>query len=151
MNLKVILIGGVAYYAAQWVVGMVTGPLIHGGVLVEAYQATATFWRPELMKKPPDMAALLPMWITAGLIGAFLSAAIYMWIRPALSGTGWQRGVKFGVIAFIFQLVVTLGFQGVFNLPMQIWVWWCVEAAAYLLIGGAALGWVAQKLAPASN
>jgi hypothetical protein len=103
------------------------------------------------MKKPPDMAALLPMWITTGLIGAFLSTAIYMWIRPALAGTGWQRGVKFGVIAFIFQLVVTLGFQGVFNLPMQIWAWWCVEAAAYLLIGGAALGWVAQKLAPANN
>ena len=151
MNLKVVLIGGVVYYAAQWLVGMVTGPLIHNGVLVEAYQATAAFWRPELARQPPDMAALLPLWITTGLIGAFLSTAIYMWIRPALSGTGWQRGVKFGVIAFVFQLVATLGFQGVFNLPMQIWVWWSIEAVAYLLIGGAALGWVAQKLAPAGN
>jgi len=151
MNLKVILIGGVVYYSAQWVVGMVTGPLIHNGVLVEAYQATATFWRPELMKQPPDMAALLPMWITTGLIGAFLSAAVYDWIRPALAGAGWQRGLKFGVIAVIFHLVATLGFQGVFNLPMQIWVWWCVEAVAYLLIGGVVLGWVVQKLSPAKS
>ena len=46
MNLKVVLIGGVVYYAAQWLVGMATGPLIHNGILVEAYQATAPFWRP---------------------------------------------------------------------------------------------------------
>jgi hypothetical protein len=151
MNLKVILIGGLAYYAAQWAVGMVTGPLIHNGILVEAYQATAGFWRPELMKDPPDMAALLPLWITTGLIGAFLSAAIYMWVRPALSGAAWQRGLKFGVIALVFQLIATMGFQGVSNLPMQIWAWWCVEAVALLLVGGVALGWVAQKLAPANN
>jgi hypothetical protein len=151
MNLKIIFVGGVVYYAAQWVVGMVTGPLIHNGVLVEAYQATASFWRPELMKKPPDMAALLPMWITTGLIGAFLSAAIYGWIRPALTGAGWLRGLKFGVIACIFSVVGVLGFQGVFNLPVRIWLWWSVEAAAYLLVGGVALGWVAQKLSPARS
>ena len=118
------------------------------GLVVEVYQATATFWRPELIKQPPDMAALLPMWIASGLIGAFLSAAVYDWLRPALAGAGWQRGLKFGVIAFIFHLVATLGFQGVFNLPAQIWVWWCVEAVAYLLVGGIALGWVTQKLSP---
>jgi len=151
MNLKVILIGGVVYYAAQWVVGAVTGPLIHNGILVEAYQATAAFWRPELMKQPPDMAALLPLWITTGLISAFFSAAVYMWVRPALSGAGWQRGLKFGVIAIIFNAAAMLSFYGVFNLPAQIWSWWCVEAVAYLLVGGAALGWIAQKLTPASN
>jgi hypothetical protein len=72
------------------------------------------------VKKPPDMAALLPMWITTGLIGAFLSAAVYDWIRPALAGEGWVRGLKFGVIAYIFSLVAILGFQGVFNLPVKI-------------------------------
>ena len=151
MNLKVILIGGVVYYAAQWVVGAVTGPLIHNGILAEVYQATATFWRPELMQDPPDMAALMPLWITTGLIGAFLSAAVYMWIRPALSGAGWQRGVKFGVIAVIFHVAALMSLHGVFNLPAQIWVWWSVEGVAYLVVGGAALGWVAQKLAPAST
>lgn len=151
MNLKVILVGGAVYYAAQWVVGMGTGPLIHNGILVEAYQATATFWRPELMKQPPDMAALLPMWIATGLFGAFLSAAVYDWVRPALAGAGWQRGLKFGVIAFIFQLVAILGMQGVFNLPIKIWMWWSIEAAAYLLVGGVALGWIVQKLSPAKG
>ena len=151
MNWKIVFIGGVVYYAAQWLVGMVTGPLIHNGVLVEVYLATASFWRPELTKQPPDMAALLPLWITTGLIGAFLSAAIYGWIRPAFAGAGWQRGLKFGVVAFLFHFVATLGFQGVFNLPVQIWIWWCIEAVAYLLVGGVALGWIAEKLSPARN
>jgi len=151
MNLKIILIGGVVYYAAQWIVGAVTGQLIHNGILVESYEATSSFWRPELTQKPPDMAALLPMWITTGLIGAFLSATVYDWIRPALAGSGWQRGLKFGVIAFVFHVVATLGMQGVFNLPVKIWMWWSLEAAAYLLVGGIALGWVAQKLSPARN
>ena len=42
------------------------------------------------------MAALLPMWITTGLIGAFLSAAVYMWIRSALAGAGLPGGRIFG-------------------------------------------------------
>jgi hypothetical protein len=37
MNRKIVLIGVVVYYDAQWIVGMGTGPLIHNGVLVEAY------------------------------------------------------------------------------------------------------------------
>ena len=70
---------------------------------------------------------------------------------PHSPGPAGSVELKFGVIALIFHLVATLGFQGVFNLPMQVWVWWCVEAVAYLLIGGAVLGWVAQKLSPAKS
>lgn len=151
MNLKVILIGGVVYYAAQWVVGFITGPLVHNGILADAYQATAAFWRPELMQEPPDMAALLPLWITTGLIGSFLSTAVYLWVRPALAGAGWQRGLKFGLIAVVFQLTALMGYYGVFNLPAKIFTWWGVESVAYLLVGGAALGWVAQKLEPAQG
>jgi hypothetical protein len=57
--------------------------------------------------------------------------------------------LKFGVIAYIFSVVGVLGFQGVFNLPVKIWLWWSLEAAAYLLVGGMVLGWIAQKLSPA--
>ena len=46
-NVKVIALGGLAYYVAQFVVSMVTGPFIHEGVLNELYMANASFWRPE--------------------------------------------------------------------------------------------------------
>jgi hypothetical protein len=147
-NLKVILLGGLAFYAAQWLVGMVTGPLLHEGILTEMYQANASFWRPELNQQPPDMAALLPRWIATGLIGAFILTAIFDNIRGALDGSAWMKGLKFGGIAFLFGACAMAGWSGVFNLPDMIWVWWNVEAFLYYLIGGAVLGWVTGKLAP---
>ena len=147
-NVKVILLGGVAFYAAQWLVGMVSGPLLHQGILTEAYQATASFWRPELNQQPPDMAALLPRWIATGLIAAFIMAAIFDNIRGALDGAAWMKGLKFGVIVFLFTLCITAGWSGIFNLPDMIWVWWNVEAFVSYLIAGAVLGWVTGKLSP---
>jgi len=46
---------------------------------MDPYEATAEFWRPELNQVPPDMGALMPLWITTGLIAAFLSAAVLGW------------------------------------------------------------------------
>ena len=50
MNWKVIILGGLAYFIATFVIGMATGPIIHEGVLEELYNATAVFWRPELCR-----------------------------------------------------------------------------------------------------
>jgi hypothetical protein len=149
MNWKLIFVGGVVYYAAQFIVGMGTGGIVHNGILVEAYRATTEFWRPELNQVPPDTAALMPRWIATGLIAAFLSAAVYGWIRPALAGPGWQKGLKFGGIVVIVSTCCMLGWSGVFGLPERIWFWWWVESLAYFLIGGAVLGWYAEKYAPA--
>lgn len=147
-NWKLVFIGGLVYYVVQFAIGMVSGPLLHEGILQEAYRANEQFWRPELNQVPPDMAALLPRWITTGLIATFLATAVYGWVRPALSGAPWQRGVKFGVISIVFHTGFVLGYSGVFNLPDFIWGWWWVEGLAYYLVGGAALGWVAEKLDP---
>ncbi|MGH8284526.1 MAG: hypothetical protein ACRETT_02030, partial [Steroidobacteraceae bacterium] len=81
MNWKVIVIGGLVFFVATWLIAPITGPLIHEGVLKEAYMATATFWRPELNEQPPNMAALMPYWITVGLIGSFITAGIYGIVR----------------------------------------------------------------------
>ena len=147
-NIKVIVVGGLAMYVAQFLLGMLTGPFIHEGVLAEAYQANASFWRPELTQNPPDMAALMPRWITTGLIGAFVLAGIFDNIRGGLEGSTVVRGLKYGVILFLINLCVSAGWSGVFNLPETIWVWWNVEALLYYLVGGAVLGWVTGKLAP---
>lgn len=148
-NWKLIVIGGLAFYLASWLIAPITLPLIHEGVLADDYAATAQFWRPELMNG--NMAALMPRWIVTGLIGAFIVAGIYGWVRPALSGAGWMRGLKFGVILALLSITFMLGWSGVFNLPDEMWAWWAVEMTLTSLIGGIVLGWVAEKVAPLAS
>lgn len=148
LNPKVIIGGGLAMYVAQFALSMVTGPLIHEGILTELYTANQSFWRPELNQQPPDMAALMPRWIATGLFGAFIIAGIFDNVRGGLEGSMWVRGMKYGVILFLLNLTVSAGWSGVFNLPDAIWAWWSAEALLYYLLGGAVLGFVTGKLAP---
>lgn len=148
LNPKVIVVGGLAMYVVQFALSMLTGPLIHEGVLSAAYQANASFWRPELNQQPPDMAALMPRWIATGVIGAFILAGIFDNIRGGLQGSMLVRGAKYGVILFLVNACIAAGWSGVFNLPESIWVWWTAESLLYYVVGGAVLGWVTGKLAP---
>lgn len=152
MNWKIVFIGGLIYYLVFFLLSMVGGHLIHGpeGVLGPIYREYAAFWRPELNATPPDMVALMKIWVPIGLLSSFLLAGIYSVIRSSLTGSGLVRGVKFGVIGWIFALVAALGYWGVFNLPTTIWTWWLAEGIWMHLIAGAVLGWVAQKIAPAN-
>lgn len=151
MNWKIIFIGGVVMYVAQFIVSMITGPVLHEGILDPLYKANSQFWRPELNQDPPDMAALMPRWITSGLIASFVLAGIYGAIRDGFGGPGWMRGLKYGVALTLINAVLMLGWSGVFNLPDQVWVWWSAEGILYYVVGGVALGWVAEKLAPAAT
>jgi len=148
MNWKLVVVGGLVFFIVTWIVGFVTGPLLHDGVLKPIYQAHAEFWRPELNEDPPDMAALMPRWIVSGLIGAFLTALVYGWVRAALRGPAWKKGLHYGVALWLLNLVWYLGWSGVFRLPDVLWMWWALEALLYFLLGGIALGWVAAKVAP---
>jgi len=148
MHWKLVVIGGLVFYVVIFLVSGATGPLIHNGVLLPLYEANAEHWRPELTADPPDMAALMPRWITTGLIGAFLTALVYAWVRPAFSGAGWKKGLKFGFAVWLLNLCWFLGWSGIFDLPDVIWMWWAVEAFVAYLVGGLVLGWVAEKLAP---
>lgn len=148
MNWKLIIGGGLAMYVAQFVVSFATGPIIHNGILESAYMATASFWRPELTQDPPDMAALMPLWIATGVIGALILAAIYGAVRGAFAGAAWLRGAKYGLTVWLIQAVTMAGWSGVFNLPYKIWGWWAAEGVVYMVIGGIVLGIVANRLAP---
>jgi len=148
INLKVILLGGLAMYITQFLISMATGGFIHEGILKELYMANASFWRPELNQDPPDMAALMPMWITTGLLTTFIFVAIYDNIRAALDGSSLLKGIKFGFIAFLFSASFSAGWSGVFNLPGMIWFWWSAEFLVMYLAGGAVLGLVVAKLSP---
>jgi len=145
-NIKVIVLGGLALYVVQFVVSMGMGPFIHEGVLTEPYTATANFWRPELVQQPPDMAALMPRWITTGLIISFITAGIFDNIRSALGGSAMVKGVKFGFIVWLFNTCLSASWSGVFDLPEVIWLWWSIEGLILYLLGGLVLGWVVAKL-----
>ena len=149
MSWKAIVLGGLAYYATAFVVSMAGGVVIHEGILDAAYRATEAFWRPELAQDPPDMTTLMPLWITTGIITSFIFAGIYMVFRGSLSGPPWQRGLKFGVAMWLWTVSLMAAWSGVFNLPYEIWIWWGVDAAIYMLLGSIVLGIVAHKLAPA--
>ena len=151
MNWKLIVVGGLAYYVAAFIVSMAGGTFIHEGVLEESYRATEMFWRPELRSDPPDMTALMPMWISIGIVTSFILAGIYGVFRNALSGPAWQRGLKFGFAVWLLNASLMAAWQGIFNLPVNIWVWWAVDAAIYVHVGAVVLGIVAEKLAPADG
>ena len=145
LNFKIIIGGGVLMYLAQFIVSFVTGSFIHEGVLDPLYKATTEFWRPELNQDPPDMAALMPLWIATGLLVALVQAAIYDNIRPALDGSGVTTGLKFGLLLALLFGLFGLSYSGVFNLPGAIWGWWAFEGFIIYPAGGLVLGWFADK------
>ena len=147
MNWKLIFAGGLVFYIAQFLVGMITGPILHQGILEQAYDAYAQFWRPELNQEPPDMGALMPRWISTGLVVAFVSAAIYGAVRSAFAGPGWQKGLKFGLVLFLINAGAMASWSGIFNLPDTIWIWWSAEMLLYCLVGGVVLGWFGERFA----
>lgn len=152
MNWKITVIGGLAYYVVLLVVSMLLGVFIHdpaNGVLADAYRDTAAFWRPELTANPPDMGLMWRLWIPSGVAAALIAATVYSVVRPALTGSPWRRGLKFGLIAIAFCVINALSYHGVFNLPDKIWLWWIFGSVISNLLAGAVLGGVAQKIAPA--
>lgn len=144
MRWKCIIVGAVVFYVVSFILGMVTGPLIHEGVLKEAYVAHSEFWRPELNQDPPDMGALMPMWIAFGLILSVVVAWLYCSCRCG-EGPGWKRGLRFGLGLGIFVCAVLLTYSGVFNLPYKIWYFWMAEAVVMYTVCGAAMGWAVAK------
>ena len=147
LNVRVILIGGLLMYIAQWVVGMIAGIFIHEGVLEPLYQSVPQFWRPELNQEPPDMAALMPRWIGVGLVITFVIAGIYDNIKSAFDGSGAIKGLKFGLVVALIHTTAAAGYSGIFNLPDSIWVWWTAEGFVIQAIGGLVLGWWVGKYA----
>ena len=145
MNWKLVFLGGLAFYLVTFVVSMATGPLIHDGFLEPAYEANSEFWRPELNVEPPDMAALMPRWISTGLINSMIFAAIFCCVHSGLVGPGWKKGMIFGAILVGFHCTFCAGYSGVFNLPDKIWIVWSLEGFLYYLPGGAVLGWLHER------
>lgn len=146
MNVKCILIGAIVFLIVTNILGMaVSGPLIHEGILDPIYQEHETFWRPELREDPPDMAALMPMWILNGFIVSLIVAWLYCMFRRCCAGAEWKRGMMFCIYLAIFGCGMMLAWSGVFALPAKLWLWWAVDTLVIYAIGGAGMGWAVGK------
>lgn len=140
MKLKITLVGGLVHYLTLFVVSMATAMITHEGILKEVYKATASFWRPELQAEPPDMAALMPLWIGTGLVVSFITAGIYSAFRSALNGPGWRRGLLFGLAVGLLYAGMHASLYGVFNLPAFIWEVWALEGIFLSAVACLAMG-----------
>lgn len=150
MNWKLIVIGGVAFWLVTNIVGMfITGMIIHEGILDPIYRANESFWLPPLRQDPPDMAALMPQWLLTSFVSSLVVAGIYSCVRTSFSGSGWRRGLSWGLCLGLFTSMNYMSFAGVFDLPMKLWIWWGVDALILFLLGGAAMGWAGQRFARA--
>jgi dipeptide/tripeptide permease len=149
MNWKLVIVGGLVFWVVTNVVGFGVASFIDEGVLDPIYRANSEFWLPELNQDPPDIAALMPFWLTTSLIASLVFAGIYSKVRGSFTGPGWRRGLGFAVCLALLYFVFMLGWSGIFNLPGQLWFWWGVEALILYLIAGAVMGWVGERWAPA--
>lgn len=148
MNWKLIGLGGLAWYIATFVIGLVTVEVIHMGIMRPTYKGIPHFFRPELMQEPPATDPLLMYWIITGLIASFLTAFVFGWVRPAFSGPGWRQGLSFGVALTVATCAVFLVYSGVLDLPAKVWLWWNIDNLILFCAGGAAMGAVAGRFAP---
>lgn len=150
MNWKLVIIGGLVFWVVTTLVGMfVTGTIIHQGILDPVYRAHSSFWIPALNQDPPDMAAVMPYWLATALLSSLVVSGIYACVHQSFSGSGWKKGLVWGLCLGIFSCATLLSFSGLFNLPAQIWIWWGVDAMILYLLGGAAMGWAGQRFAGA--
>lgn len=147
MNIKFVLIGTVAWFLISQVIGMVSGMLIHGpgGALNATYMEFAAMWRPELNQQPPDMAALLPLWMSMAALNALLMAVIYELIRPALNAGLVANGVRFALVTGLTMTALYAMHFGLFALPARVWIFWGIEGALNYLLGGIALAFIAGR------
>ena len=153
MNIKLIVLGTIAYFVTAQIIGAVTGMLIHGegGMLEATYRAYAAMWRPELNETPPNLGALMPLWLTSSLINSLLVTIAFCLVRPALQGGVAAQGIKFGVIAALFMAGLYGMYFGIFGLPGALWLIWGLEGLLIYSLGGIALAAIGNKLAPAES
>ncbi len=147
MNWKLVFLGAVVFWLAMNVLAFGTGPVIHNNILAADYDATASFWRPELNQDPPDMAALMPRWLLLSFIVSLVVAGIYACVHRCFNGPGWKRGMTWGLSIGLFAAALALSYSGVFALPLKIWIWWGIEGIVLYALAGAAMGWAGEKWA----
>ena len=146
MNWKAVIVGAIVFWLVTNIVGMfVTGIVIHQKILDPIYRANEPFWLPALAQDPPDMAAVMPRWLLNSFVSSLVVAGIYVCVHGSFQGSGARKGAMWGLCLAFVAASTYNAMGGLFNLPTKMWLWWGLDAFILYLIGGAAMGWAAQK------
>jgi hypothetical protein len=79
MNAKLILFGGLVFYAVTWILSFVTGPVVHNGLLMDSYLATAAIAMSYSgFFNLPDRIWF--WWSVESLAGLVIGCAVLAWV-----------------------------------------------------------------------
>ena len=121
--------------AAVFVVYAILDFLVHGVLLADAYEATASVWRPETEM----MSMVWIMWL-ATLLWSFIFVYIFGW---QWQGKGVGEGIRFGFCIGLF-VVVPMAYSNyaVLPVPHSLALSWFVYGMVQVMVCGAILALV---------
>lgn len=126
LNIKSVTITILAVFAYVFI----TDYIIHGVILMEAYQQSAPMWR-----SPEQMQSFFP-WM---LVGQFLIAKFFVLIfAKGYEGNGIGEGVRFGLLLGFFNAGAYFIQYAVSPLPLSI-LWGWIGLGLLQTIGGGVL------------
>jgi hypothetical protein len=116
--------------------------LVHGVILMNAYQATQSVWRPDMMQK---------MWILhiVKIVVAFLVALIF---SKGYEGKGIIEGLRYGLyMGLLMSVGMAYGTYAMIAIPYSLALQWFIYGVIEYVIVGAALALVfGKKAVPAA-
>jgi len=126
INFKKLIIGGLLVGVIIWVVGMVFGNLA-----ADLYKMSPkVFWKPMGSKWMTQM-------VIYDFVAAFLLAFAYSVFEPSIPGSGYQKGLTFGLIIFLVGpfLGLTMTYITMAIRAKLILMWVLNNLVNYLLAG----------------
>ena len=112
---------------AVFVLGQLMDYLIHGVILMPAYEATADLWR-------PDMDAY--MWIMP-VVGAVWSLLLVYIFIQGYQGKGIMEGVRFGFLIGLFvAFPMAYGTYAMIAMPYSLALQWFLYTVAECVVLG---------------
>ena len=130
--MKKILIGFVVTFILLEVLDI----LVHGVILMSAYQATQNVWRPDMMQK---------MWILhiVKIVAAFLITFIF---SKGYEGKGVMEGMRFGLyIGVLMSIGMAYGTYAMIAIPYSLALQWFIYGVIEYIIVGIGLTFVFDK------
>jgi len=130
--MKKVLIGFVVTFILLEVLDI----LVHGVILMNAYQATQSVWRPDIMQK---------MWILhiVKIVVAFLVAFIF---SKGYEGKGIIEGLRYGLyMGLLMSIGMAYGTYAMIAIPYSLALQWFIYGVIEYTIVGIALALVFGK------
>jgi hypothetical protein len=130
--MKKVLIGFVVTFILLEVLDI----LVHGVILMSAYQATQNVWRPDMMQK---------MWILhiVKIVAAFIISFIF---SKGYEGKGMMEGMRFGLyMGVLMSMGMAYGTYAMIAIPYSLALQWFIYGVIEYIIVGIGLALVFGK------